>query len=208
MPTAPHSSVESYLRSLPAERRAALEALRAVILENLDPRFEEGIQYGMPGYFLPHGEYPAGYHCDPRQPLPFASFASQKNHMALYLFCLYTDPEAVASFAREWRATGKRLDMGKSCVRFKRLEDLPLEVIGRAVAAVTAERFVASYEAQLEGSGARRRGSGASAGGKQPASKSPSKKVSGKKTVRKATAEKAGSRATKKVASRRATKRR
>lgn len=188
MPTAPHRSVESYLRSLPEDRRAALDALRAVILENLDPRFEEGIQYGMPGYYLPHAEYPAGYHCDPRQPLPFASFASQKNHMALYLFCLYTDPEAVARFEEEWRATGKRLDMGKSCVRFKRLEDLPLDVIGRAVAAATAERFVASYEAQLAGSRAGRK---ASSGGRAAkvargasGKSAPNKKVAKRATKR------------------------
>lgn len=144
-----------YLAGLPADRKAALEAVRKVILANLDRKggLEEGMQYGMIGYFVSHRVYPAGYHCDPKQPVPFVNLASQKNHMALYLFCLYTDPEALAQFEAEWKATGKKLDMGKSCVRFKKLEDVPLEVVGRAIKRVTAKRFLAHYESVIKPSG-------------------------------------------------------
>jgi len=83
------TTVEQYLSELSPDRRTAIEAVRAVILKNLDKDFEEGIQYGMIGYYVPHRIYPAGYKCDPKQPLPFASLASQKNHMALYMMCLY-----------------------------------------------------------------------------------------------------------------------
>ena len=87
------TSVDQYLAGLPADRRDAIEAVRAVILENLPKGYEEGMQYGMIGYYVPHRVYPAGYHCDPLQPLPFAALASQKNHMSLYLMCIYGNPE-------------------------------------------------------------------------------------------------------------------
>ena len=163
MPNAPRS-VEDYLAQLPPERREALGAVREVLLANLDPRIEETLQDGMIGYVVPHSVYPQGYHCDPDRPLPFASLASQKRHLAAYLFCLYTDDEQVARFAADWKSTGKRLDMGKACVRFRSLEDVPLEVFGRAVAAMTLERFLEGYEAQLA-AGPRRRAA-ASASGK------------------------------------------
>ncbi|MBK8264933.1 MAG: DUF1801 domain-containing protein [Nannocystis sp.] len=145
-------TVPEYLDSLPEERRRALSALRETILANLDADIEEGVQYGMIGYYVPHRIYPAGYHCDPKQPLPFAGIASQKNHMSLYLSCVYEgdgDGEAAAELAwlREaWAKAGKRLDMGKACVRFKKLEDLPLEVIAALLRRVTAAVFVKRYE--------------------------------------------------------------
>lgn len=145
-------TVAEYLDSLPEERRRALSALRETILANLDADVEEGVQYGMIGYYVPHRIYPAGYHCDPKQPLPFAGIASQKNHMSLYLSCVYEgdgDGEASAELAwlREaWAKAGKRLDMGKACVRFKKLEDLPLEVIAALLRRVTAAVFVERYE--------------------------------------------------------------
>lgn len=142
-------TVNEYLDELPADRRVAIEAIRAVLLKNLDPAYEEGVQYGMIGYYVPHSLYPAGYHCDPRQPLPFAGLASQKNHMALYLMCLYGGSEQEAKFRREWVATGKKLDMGKCCVRFKKLQDVPLDVVGRAVARVPVRDFIAYYETAL-----------------------------------------------------------
>lgn len=143
------TTVREYLASLPQDRRRAVEAIRAVIRKNIDKAFEEGMQYGMLGYYLPHSKYPAGYHCDPEQPLPFVSVASQKNHIGLYLFCIYTSPEEQAGFREDWLASGKKLDMGKSCVRIKKLEDLPLDVLGRALRRMTAKKFVASYEASL-----------------------------------------------------------
>ena len=148
MPTKP-ASVRDYLASLPAGRRAALEAVRKVILKNLPKGYEEGIQYNMIGYYVPHSVYPSGYHCDPKQPLPFASLASQKNHMAVYLGCVYCDPEGKERFVREWKATGRRLDMGASCVRFRKIEDVPLEVLGAAIKRVTVKKYIAFYEASF-----------------------------------------------------------
>jgi hypothetical protein len=142
------TSVEGYLADLPADRRRALEAVRSVILRHLDEGFEEGIQYGMIGYFVPHHLYPAGYHADPAQPLPFLHLASQKNYMAIYLMCLYADDALLDRFQTAWKKTGKRLDMGKSCVRFRRLEDLALDVIAETVGSVTARAFVDRYKTQ------------------------------------------------------------
>lgn len=140
-------TVKEYLSSLPADRRAALSAVRAVIRKNLDKGYKEGLQYGAIGYYVPHSVYPAGYHCDPKQPLPFVGLGSQKNHMSFGIMTLYLDPEADAWFRREWAKTGKKLDMGKVCIRFRKLEDLPLELIGRAIARVPVADCVALYEA-------------------------------------------------------------
>ena len=145
MKTAP-ASVDAYLAALPEDRRAALSAVRAAIVKALPKGYAEGIQYGMIGYHVPHSIYPAGYHCDPKQPLPFASLASQKSHMALYLFCTYLDEGQAGWFREAWTATGKRLDMGKSCVRFKRLEDVPLDVVAEAIRRVPVKAFIECYE--------------------------------------------------------------
>ncbi|MDA0375473.1 MAG: DUF1801 domain-containing protein [Planctomycetota bacterium] len=183
---------EEYLAALPEDRRHALEVLRATILKNLGKGFEEGIQYGMIGYFVPHSVYPNGYHCDPRQPLPFASIASQKSHIGIYLFCIYTEEGEAERFREEWLATGKRLDMGKSCVRVKKIEDVPLDVLGRAIKRATLKRFVASYEASLAstkaGQAARKM---ASAAKKPAAKKATTKQTSPKKAVAKKPAAKA-----------------
>ncbi len=140
-------TVKEYLDSLPADRRAALSAVRAVVRKNLDKGYQEGMQYGMIGYFVPHSIYPAGYHCDPKQPLPFVGLASQKNHMSLAMMFLYLNPDHEAWFRREWAKTGKKLDMGKACIRFKKVEDLPLELIGQSIARVPVAECVALYEA-------------------------------------------------------------
>ncbi len=113
-----------------------------MILKNLDRDFEEGMQYGMIGYYVPHSIYPPGYHCDPRQPLPFANLGSQKNHMALYLMCVYADQNQRKSFEADWKKAGKKLDMGKSCVRFKNVDDLALDVIGKTIAQVSARKYI------------------------------------------------------------------
>ena len=143
-------TVDEYVASLPEDRREAIGALRAVILKNLPKGYEEGMQWGMPSYFVPHSAYPAGYHCQPDQPLPFVSLASQKNHMAFYGFCIYMDEELKIRFVEAWKKTGKKLDMGKSCVRFKKLEDVPLKVIGDAVKRVPMKKFIKQYEEQLQ----------------------------------------------------------
>ncbi|GAB5496819.1 MAG: hypothetical protein Phyf2KO_18990 [Phycisphaerales bacterium] len=171
------TTVAEYLKGLPEDRRKALEAVRRVIRKNLPKGYAEGIQYGMIGYFVPHSVYPDGYHCDPSQPLPFASIASQKNHMAVYLMCVYGDEAHKAWFVKAWKATGKKLDMGKSCVRFKKIEDVPLEVLGEAVARVPVRDYKAHYESALTTTGKR-------ATKKKVAKKTAKKAVSKKKVSR------------------------
>ncbi|WP_145377172.1 DUF1801 domain-containing protein [Symmachiella dynata] len=151
------TTVEQYLAELPDDRRKAIEAVRAVILKNLPSGYEEGMQYGMIGYFVPHSLYPAGYHCNPQEPLPFASLASQKNYMSLYLMCTYSDPGQETWFREAWAKTGKKLNMGKSCVRFKKLEDLPLKVIGQAIKRVSVKKFISYYESATQGTNTSRR---------------------------------------------------
>jgi hypothetical protein len=139
------ATVEAYLASLPEDRRSAISAVRQVILDNIDPAFEEGMTYGMIGYYVPHSLYPAGYHCDPKQPLPYINLASQKQHMSLYMMSLYLG-ESTDSFVAAWAKTGKKLDMGKSCIRFKKVENLALDVIAEAIRSVPASTYIASYE--------------------------------------------------------------
>jgi len=176
------ATVDEYLRSLPADRRAAIEAVRAVILKNLDAGYREGMQYGMIGYFVPHSLYPPGYHCDPKQPLPFACLASQKNYMSVYLGCLYGDAD-LAWFRGEWAKTGKNLDMGKSCIRFKTLDHLPVELIGQAIARVPARKFIAYYESVIKTRGQEAKSQSpveAKPAKKVPVTKAPLKKAPAK----------------------------
>ena len=151
------TSVEQYLSELPEDERKAIEAVRWVFSEKLDKDYEEGIEYGMIGYYVPHRVYPAGYHCDPKQPLPFAGLASQKNYMSLYLMCVYGNSNHAKWFQEAWAKTGKTLDMGKSCVRFKKLEDLPLDVIGEAIKRVTAKKYIEYCESRSKRGPSRRR---------------------------------------------------
>jgi Domain of unknown function (DU1801) len=141
-------TVAEYLASLPPDRREALEAVRKLLRANLDPKIEECMQYGMIGYAIPHSVYPPGYHCNPKEPLPFAGLASQKGYMSLYLCTVYGE-EGWQEFTQAWKATGKKLDMGRCCIRFKKLEDLALEVIARHVRSVRAKDYIAYYEATL-----------------------------------------------------------
>jgi hypothetical protein len=147
------TTVRDYLASLPQDRRAALEVVRDVILRNLDTEYEEGMTYGMIGYYVPHRIYPAGYHSDPRQGLPFAALASQKNYMSVYLMGLYcgcidgvSDTGLVRWFHEAWAATGRKLDMGKACIRFKKVSDLALDVLGEAIRRVPARVYIEEYE--------------------------------------------------------------
>lgn len=150
------TTVEQYLSELPEDRRAAIAAVRKVFLDNLDGGFAEGISYGMIGYSVPHSRYPAGYHCNPAQPLPFGGLASQKGHMSLYLMGLYMDQVGekrgplLTWFEESWKKAGKKLDMGKSCVRFKKLDDLALDVLGQAVRRMKCDEFIAAYERGLD----------------------------------------------------------
>jgi hypothetical protein len=155
------TTVAAYLASLPADRRAALSAVRDVIRANLDGDYEEGMQYGMIGYYVPHRVFPAGYHCNPEQPLQFAALASQKNYMSAYLMGVYCGcgegPGAETSHAKwfreAWAKSGKKLDMGKACLRFKRLDDLALDVLGEAIRRVPAKVYVERYCQVLESMG-------------------------------------------------------
>lgn len=142
-------TVDDYLATLPEDRREILQAVRKAILAHLDPDLEEVMQYGMIGYVVPHRVYPPGYHCDPKQPLCYAGLASQKHYLALYLMCAYGDPGERAWLEKAWKAAGKKLDMGKSCIRFKKLEDVPLEVVGEAFRRVPAKAFIEAVEAAL-----------------------------------------------------------
>jgi hypothetical protein len=139
-------NVQEYMKELPADRRAAINAVRDVILSNLPEGYEERISYGMIGYVVPHSIYPKGYRCNPKLPLPFVNLASQKNHMALHLMCCYGDPKLKASFEKAWKDAGKKFDMGGGCVRFKKLEDVPLEVIGQLVARLPVDVYIRRIE--------------------------------------------------------------
>lgn len=143
------TTVSQYLKELPADRRATIEAVRAVLLKNLDPLYEEGMLYGMIGYYIPHRVYPPGYHCNPSQPLPFACLASQKNYLSLYLGCAY-GPDREKPFRTAWTETGKKLDMGKSCIRFKKVEDLALDVIADTIRRMPARAFIDYYESVIQ----------------------------------------------------------
>ena len=143
-------TVDDYLQSLPEDRRAVMSAVRQVILSHLPEGYAECVQYGMIGYVVPHSLYPAGYHCDPRQPLQYAALASQKNYMSLYLMTVYGDPATEQWFREAWKASGKKLDMGKACVRFGKLEDLPLDVIGQVIARTPAAAYIARVEKLLQ----------------------------------------------------------
>lgn len=135
-------TVSDYLDELSPEKRSVLKVIRELILENLQPGFEEGMHYGMIGYGVPLSRYPNGYLGNPAQPLPYIGLASQKNYFSLYLIHVYGDPRALAEFQKGFAKAGKKLDMGKSCVRFKKLEDLPLGVIGSTVAACSVEDVI------------------------------------------------------------------
>jgi hypothetical protein len=136
-------SVEAYLAELPEDRREVVQAVRGVILDNLPAGFEEGMQYGMIGYYVPLERYPVTYN---GRPLGVAALASQKRHLSLYLMGIYGDDGESTWFRERWARTGKKLDMGKSCVRFKRLDDLALDVVGEAIARTSVDDFIAVYE--------------------------------------------------------------
>lgn len=142
------STVQQYLAELPSDRAKTIRALRTVIKKQLDPLLEERMQYGMISYCVPHKVFPAGYHCDPKQPLPYACLASQKNHLSLYLMSAYADgTKGEEWFRKAWARTGKKLDMGKSCIRFKTIDDLALDVLAESFRRVSVADHLAWYAA-------------------------------------------------------------
>jgi len=145
------ASTDQYIDALPEDRRGPVQHLRQTILENLPPGFEECMNYGMIGYVVPHSAYPAGYHCDPKLPLPFLNIASQKNFIALYHMGLYADPELLGWFRAEYpKHSRTKLDMGKSCIRFKKPEQVPFELIAELVRKMSMEDWIALYEKNVK----------------------------------------------------------
>ncbi len=136
-----------YLNELPEERQEPMRKLREVIIENLPPDFTEAISYGMLGYVVPHSVYPAGYHCDTKLPLPFINLASQKNFIAVYHMGMYAKPELLEWFTTEYakRVKGKP-DMGKSCVRLKKMDQIPYDLFGELASKLTAQEWIEVYE--------------------------------------------------------------
>lgn len=141
------ATVDAYIAELPEDRQKAVNELRKVIKKNLPKGFKECMNYGMIGYVVPHSIYPAGYHCDPKLPLPFMGLASQKNAISVYHMGVYADPKLYKWFTEAHaKASPKKLDMGKSCIRYKKAEDIPYKLIGELSAKLTVEEWIAWYE--------------------------------------------------------------
>jgi len=142
---------DEYMNMIPEERKAPMAKLRSVILKNLPKGFEEGMSYKMIGYYVPHSKYPDGYHCDPTLPLPFMSIASQKNFVAVYHMGMYAKKELYNWFVSEYPKHCKyKLDMGKSCIRFKRIDDIPYELIGELTGKMTVKEWIDIYESNVK----------------------------------------------------------
>lgn len=145
--TSKATTPEQYLKELPEDRKEAFTKLRDTIANNIPKGFKETMSYGMLGYVVPHSLYPAGYHCDPALPLPFVNIASQKNFIALYHMGLYSDPVLLKWFTAEYpKHSTAKLDMGKSCVRFKKPEHIPYKLIGELIKKVSVKDWIATYE--------------------------------------------------------------
>ena len=145
------NSPEEYIAQIPEERQAILEKLRNTIKNNLPKGFEEGMSYNMIGYYVPHAIYPDGYHCDPKLPLPFINIASQKNSINLYHSGIYAKKELYDWFVAEYPKHCKRkLDMGKSCIRFKKIEEIPFDLIKELCTKMTVKEWIAIYESAIK----------------------------------------------------------
>ena len=151
MTTERATTIDAYLQGLPQERMVAVNLLREAINAHLPKGFSEQITYGMIGWVVPHSTYPAGYHCDPKLPLPFLSIASQKNFIAVYHMGMYADPELLSWFTTEFPNHSKlKLDMGKSCIRFKKIDQIPYALIGELAGKMSPEAWVELYERMLK----------------------------------------------------------
>lgn len=146
-PTTP----DAYVAALPTDRKDIIQAMREAMLKNIPKGFEETISYGMIGYVVPHSIYPAGYHCDPKLPLPFISIASQKSHIGFYHMGMYADQSLLNWFTAEWpKYSKKKLDMGKSCIRFKKAEDVPLDLLAELAKKMKPKDWISCYEKGLK----------------------------------------------------------
>lgn len=144
-------TIEDYFNALPEKSKDVMIMLRREILDNLPQGFEEVINYGMPGYVVPHSIYPNGYHCDPKQPLPFLGIASQKHFIAVYHMGMYADPKLMKWFTTEYpKHCSLKLDMGKSCIRFKKLNQIPFDLLGELFRKMSVEEWINIYESNLK----------------------------------------------------------
>jgi len=145
------STPDQYIAELPEDRKEVMQKLRDTVNKNLPKGFEETMQYGMLGYVVPHSIYPDGYHCNPKDALPFMALASQKNHIGFYHMGIYSDPALMKWFTEEYpkHATGK-LDMGKSCIRFKNPKKIPFDLLGELTTKVSVDEWIAKYESKLK----------------------------------------------------------
>lgn len=142
---------QEYIDSLPEERKEIMSNLRTIILKNLPEGFEECMNYGMLGYVVPHSKYPEGYHCDTTKPLPFMNLASQKNSINFYHMGIYSDPKLLEWFKTEYpKHASNKLDMGKSCIRFKNINKIPVALLGELVSKMTADQWIAKYESEIK----------------------------------------------------------
>jgi len=144
------TTVDQYLEELPEDRKAAMSELRKVIKKNLPKGFTEGMSYGNMGWSVPHSTYPAGYHCDPKVPLPFLGIASQKNFVAVYHMGIYANPALLKWFVKEFPKHSKtKLDMGKSCIRFKKVDQIPYSLIGELASRISVNEWIKTYESKF-----------------------------------------------------------
>ena len=142
---------DAYMAEIPEERQKAFTKLRSVIKKNIPKGFSESMGYGMMGWVVPHSKYPAGYHCNPKDPLPFIGIASQKNFIAIYHMGVYADPALLKWFTTAHaKASPRKLDMGKSCIRYKKPDDIPFELIGELASKMTPDEWIAIYEKVLK----------------------------------------------------------
>lgn len=140
-------TVDEYISKLPQERQEAIKKLRAIINKNIPKGFHEEISYGGIGWVVPHSIYPDGYHCDPKLPLPFMGLMSQKNFISIYHMGIYSDEKLKTWFEKEYKATCKtKLDMGKSCIRLKKIDDIPYDLIGQLASKITPQDWINTYE--------------------------------------------------------------
>ena len=144
-------TVKEYIEQLPDDRKKAISELRKVILKNIPKGFSEQMSYGMIGYVIPHSMYPDGYHCNPELPLPFLNLASQKNFIAVYHMGLYADKKLLEWFTKEYPKHIKtKLDIGKSCMRFKKMDEIPYQLIGELVKKMTPKEWITIYEKKFK----------------------------------------------------------
>ena len=150
MPSSVHT-VEDYLNEIPEERKEVFQKLRDIIRNTIPEGFVEQMSYGMIGYIVPHSTYPSGYHCNPKLPLPFLNIASQKNFIAIYHMGIYVNPQLMDWFITEFpKHSNQKLDMGKSCIRFKKLDQIPFDLIAELAGKMTVEDWIECYETQIK----------------------------------------------------------